>query len=111
MWGPILDRAVRYANDYLQVRMGHIFSNAGAVFKAPTDYSRLELHYEPQIVAGPIAIAKESGRELRSEDEIYAELTEIVRAAVQRAITEEDKYFVGLIVSHMRETGELPWQT
>lgn len=111
MWGPILDTAVRYANDYLQLRMGHIFPHAGDIFKPPNDYTKLELHYEPQTVAGPIAVAKARGRDLRSEDEIYDELTVIVRDAVQRAIVEEGPYFAGLIVEHMRATGELPWQT
>lgn len=77
----------------------------GEIFKLPNTFQHLEIWYDPQQVAGAIATARARYGEVRSEDEIYALLAEIVRDAVQVTIQtdqESGEAFGALIVNKLR---------
>lgn len=94
----ILDRAATYAN--MDNRKPWYLG--GDTFRPPVRYDRLELWYEPELVRGGVAYAREQEAETRTESEVIHDLTIIVRDAVQQAITEEPEAFGALIVSQAR---------
>lgn len=95
---PILELAARYANDSLPE-----YFRDSDIFSPPTK-NVFELWYEPETVDGQIRVAKRQGQELRSEEEVWESLTQIVQDSVQRAINdyENGRLFVALIVENLR---------
>jgi hypothetical protein len=99
-----------------QIILGHAvdFANSddrkpwylgGDTFKEPHSYEHLELWYDSTLVEGAIAEARDRQREVRTSEEIFELLTEIVRDAVIRSINdipECAEAFAAIIVDNAR---------
>jgi hypothetical protein len=105
----ILGAAVEFAN--ADTRKPYYLG--GDIFHTPNTFDHLELRYDPDLVKYAIQDAIARHGEVRSEEEIYRLLVEIVRDAVAEAIKhdrESAEAFSALIVHQTRnQTSPESW--
>lgn len=101
---PILEKAVEKANvDPRKLNDLHYLD--GEIFMVPPNRPpALELYFDPQTVKGAIETARRRGQELRSDDEVYDQMTQIVVDAVREALSEYEngRLFAALIMRNLR---------
>lgn len=96
---PLMKLAAGYAN-----RDEGLPSYLPNIFYAAEQPRGLELRFDPDTVKGAIQSARANKRELRSDDEIYNDLTAVVTRAITKALREhkDGDFLTSLIVDHLK---------